>query len=141
MLKYAVQMTSLILTLAILGHMIGDYLLQSTWMAITKSKKGFEGIIACTVHVVLYTVAVSFMIQTKDPTVWALIFVPHWIIDHWSLGELWLKMIGGRTKSKLLLASGLEREFGFAFYAPVYIAVDNTLHFVCLWAMIWFYMV
>ena len=29
--------------LAFLGHLIGDYLFQSTWMAVGKSRKDWEG--------------------------------------------------------------------------------------------------
>jgi hypothetical protein len=134
-------MTGSLLALAILGHLIGDYLLQSTWMAVTKAKKDLAGVIACTIHVTLYTFAVCLMLQVGNPMIWAVIFIPHWIIDHWSLGEEWSRMIGGRTKDKLMFTKGVEREFGFAFYSPVYIAVDNTLHFVCLWATIRFLVV
>lgn len=126
---------------ALLGHLIGDYLLQSTWMAITKSQLGWKGVWACTIHVTLYTAAVCVMLQTPDPLVWLAVFVPHWIIDHWSLGEEWSKLIGGRTKEKTMAVTpGPAREFGFAFYAPVYIAVDNTWHLLCLWATIKFMM-
>lgn len=125
---------------AFLGHLVGDYVLQSTWMALTKSKKGWEGILACTIHVTIYTIAVCsalyLALQTTDWHVWLAVFIPHWIIDHWSLGDWWSHLIRGRTKEKLLETIGLEREFGFAFYAPVYIAIDNTWHFLFLLATI-----
>lgn len=123
--------------LAFLGHLIGDYLLQPNWMAIGKSKKDWRGFWVCTAHVTLYTTAVCAMMQVGNPFIWVLVFVPHWVIDHWSLGEAWSKFIGGRTAQKTMMTPvGVEREFAFAFYAPVYIAVDNTWHFVCLWATI-----
>lgn len=125
--------------LAFIGHLVGDYLLQSTWMALTKSQKTWKGWLACTIHVSLYTTAVCGMMQVGDPVVWLVVFVPHWAIDHWSLGEVWSRWVGGRTKAKILsLPPGPEREFGFAFYAPVYIAVDNTWHLLCMWATIKF---
>lgn len=135
-----------VLVRALVGHMVGDYIFQSTWMALTKSKKTFEGLRACSIHVLVYTLSVlAFMrvgffqspIFSWHPCVlFFSIFIPHWIIDHWSLGEMWSKLIGGRTKEKILKMSGVEREFGFAFYAPVYIAIDNTMHLLCLWAVI-----
>lgn len=138
--------------LAFLGHMIGDYLLQPTWMAIGKSKKGWDGVRICTYHVTLYTIAVMVMLLVSDRLTFSwersdgsglvlgfLIAVPHFIIDHWSLGEKWSKLIGGRTVEKTMATSGVEREFAFAFYAPVYIAVDNTWHFLCLLAAIKFF--
>lgn len=126
--------------LALLGHIIGDYLLQPTWMALKKSKKGVDGIFACTVHIIVYTLAVCSMMGTTDVLVWLAVGMPHWIIDHWSLGEKWLELIGGRTQEKTMATAGVEREFAFAFYAPVYIAVDNGWHFLCLWATIKFLM-
>jgi hypothetical protein len=125
--------------LALLGHLIGDYLLQSTWMAVTKSAQSLKGVLACTLHVTLYTVAVCVMLGMTRPLIWALIFIPHWVIDHWSLGEVWSQIIGGRTVKKIKGLRGENREFAIAFYAPVYIAVDNTWHFLCLWATIKFF--
>ncbi len=135
--------------LAFLGHLIGEYLLQPTWMAIGKSKKGVEGVGICTVHVTFYSTAVMVMLLASDRVYLSadadgkgvilllLIAIPHFIIDHWQLGEKWSKLIGGRTVEKTLVAKpGVEREFAFAFYAPVYIAVDNTWHLLCLLAAI-----
>lgn len=128
-------------TLALLGHLVGDYLLQSQWMAFTKSQKGLRGFVACTIHVFLYTLAVSLFLQTKDPLVWILIFIPHWIIDRWSLGEYWLRLIRGRTYKEILsLSDGLSRDFKIAFYAPVYMVVDNTFHMLSLWLVIVLYL-
>ncbi len=63
--------------LAFLGHLIGDYLLQPTWMAIGKSKKDWRGFWVCTAHVPLYTTAVCAMMQVGNPFIWVLVFVPH----------------------------------------------------------------
>ena len=43
---------------AIVGHLIGDYLLQNDWMAMNKKKSGENGWTACWVHCSLYTLAV-----------------------------------------------------------------------------------
>ena len=138
-----------LLILAFLGHMIGDYLLQPTWMAVGKSKKGMEGFGICMVHVTLYSIAVMVMLLASDRVylsadadgrgvvLWLLILIPHFVIDYWSLGEKWSKLISGRTVEKTLATKPrVEREFAFAFYAPVYIAVDNTWHLLCLLAAI-----
>lgn len=123
--------------LALLGHLVGDYILQSQWMAFTKSKKGVQGILACTIHVLIYTASVALFLKTTNLLILGLIFIPHWIIDRWSLGELWLRLIKGRTYKEILtLEPGLERDFKIAFYAPVYMVVDNTLHILSLWLVI-----
>ncbi|MEK7390552.1 MAG: DUF3307 domain-containing protein [Patescibacteria group bacterium] len=137
--------TSALFVLAYLGHMVGDFLLQSTWMALTKSQKGLLGMWACTVHVTLYTSAVVLMLWLGGGTIATMvvvaIFIPHWVIDRWSLGEKWLRMTRSRNRNRIEKTSGLMREYAFAFYAPVYISVDNTLHFLCLWATIRYLMV
>jgi len=67
--------------LAIFGHLIGDYLLQSKWMALTKARPGAEGLKACTIHVAVYTVAGLYLVGTLSPLFVIAVFVPHWIID------------------------------------------------------------
>ena len=78
-------------------------------------------------------------LAVKILMVFVAIYLPHLAIDRFSLGESWSELIHGRTKEKTLATPpGPAREFGFAFYAPVYIATDNTLHFLCLWATLQF---
>lgn len=42
----------------LLGHLVGDYLLQTSWMAVNKSKKTLQGWMAAIVHSVIYTLSV-----------------------------------------------------------------------------------
>ena len=120
--------------LALFGHLIGDYLLQSKWMALTKARPGAEGFKACTIHVAIYTVAVCALVGTLSPLFALAVFVPHWIIDRWSLASPWLKMIRGRTFEDALANTTTSREFDIAFTAIVYTVTDNTMHALCLWA-------
>lgn len=114
--------------LAFFGHIIGDYFLQPQKMAIRKSSNS----LMCLTHVMIYTISVCVMLWNWNPVVALSIFVPHFIIDRWSLGEAWLKLIGGRTVKDAIEKTGAEREFAIAFYAPVYIIVDNGLHLLCI---------
>jgi hypothetical protein len=123
--------------LAILGHLIGDYLLQSKWMALTKSVPGPEGLRACTIHVAVYTVAVCAVVGTLSPLFALAVFVPHWIIDRWSLASPWLKLIDGRTFEAARANTTPTRDFDIAFTAIVYTVTDNTMHALCLWAAVW----
>jgi hypothetical protein len=126
----------------ILGHFVGDYLFQNQWMATEKSFKGKRGHVACTVHVLLYTLAVA-MFTGLHPLFWLAVAVPHWIIDRWSLANYWLRLKNGYwpkdvwEKAPICAApvpSQLERNvWKVAFAAPVYIFNDNTMHWVCLW--------
>ena len=124
--------------LALLGHLVGDYLLQTKQMAVGKSAAGPAGLITCTVHVALYTLAVCLFWSTVNPLVVAAVFVPHWIIDRWSLGGLWLKLIRGRTFEAAYASTDKYREFDIAFTSLVYAVVDNTMHLICLWLVIKF---
>lgn len=70
----------------ILGHLIGDYLLQSDWMAINKKKSGSTGILACCIHCLLWSISiylftVGFIISYTTITIFLLLFISHWILD------------------------------------------------------------
>jgi hypothetical protein len=140
-----------LLVLAILGHFVGDYLWQNQWMATEKSQPGYRGHLACTVHVMFYTIAVLAFMSSGfiDITLGRfgllalIIAIPHWIIDRWSLAKYWLWFKNGYSmhevwqKAPLCAApapDALEQSvWKVAFAAPVYIVNDNTLHWVCLW--------
>lgn len=59
----------------ILAHLVGDYILQSHWMATEKTKQS----VAAGVHAVTYTL--PFLFLTWSP--WALAFIcgTHFLID------------------------------------------------------------
>ncbi|MCB0192253.1 MAG: DUF3307 domain-containing protein [Anaerolineae bacterium] len=83
----------------ILGHLVGDWLLQNDWMAQGK-KRGFftaPGL----VHYTIYTAAVIVFLwlSPQDTTglgiylcVGALIFLSHWIIDATKIVETWIRV-------------------------------------------------
>jgi Protein of unknown function (DUF3307) len=126
--------------LALLGHLVGDYLLQTKHMALQKSAPGWSGVLTCTFHVAVYTAAVCAFWWTINPVVMALVFVPHWIIDRWSLASPWLKMIRGRTFEAAFNSKDPYREFDIAFTSIVYTVTDNAMHLICLWLVIRFWM-
>lgn len=71
----------------------------------------------------------------------ALVFVPHWIIDRWSLASTWLKMVRGRTFEAAFNSKDPYREFDIAFSSIVYTVTDNAMHLICLWLVIRFLLV
>lgn len=127
--------------LALLGHLVGDYLLQTKHMALHKADPGWRGILTCTFHVAVYTAAVCVFFWVVNPLVMALVFVPHWVIDRWSLASLWLKLIRGRTFMAAFESKDAYREFDIAFTSIVYTVTDNTMHLICLWLLIRFVMI
>ena len=133
-------MTDFFATL-VLGHLIGDYLLQNKWMAMNKSGSTWK----CAVHCLIYTAAVTL---TTWPTIhnvfWSLlIFASHFPVDRWSLADKWLDLINGRSlrdfiiNGKKDIPPGVDFENYHAlragFTALVYAAADNTIHLVTMY--------
>jgi len=42
----------------LLGHLVGDYLLQNDWMGINKSKPGFKNALICMLHSSIWTASI-----------------------------------------------------------------------------------
>lgn len=145
--------TNLFLAL-LFGHFVGDFFLQPKSMAV---KKGASNLIAVT-HVAIYTLAVllfslPFIGLPKNPSdlswLWhyyawvAIIFVPHFVIDRFSLADRWLDLINGRSLRDFM-AHGQDdipenmphanyHALRAGFTCIVYVVVDNVSHLMCLW--------
>ncbi len=120
----------------ILGHLVGDYLLQSKKMAYLKTEKSINGIVWCLTHSLIYTLSVCLFLWKFDPLIIALIFISHYPIDRWSLAKKWLKIIKGRDILAAYKSKGEHREIDLIFSCLVYTAVDNTWHLLLLWLII-----
>ena len=81
----------------LLGHLVGDYLLQNQWMALTKSKNTAEGWFAAINHCVIYTIAVTMFMQNFDWLWVIIVFNSHFWIDKFALGEKYKMLIGSST--------------------------------------------
>lgn len=119
----------------VLGHLVGDYLLQSN---LHKSDSGWRGLATCVIHCLIYTAAVCLFLWTINPLIIALIFLSHFPIDRWSLGGAWLKLIQGRTFEAAYASTSPYREFDIAFTSLIYTIVDNTLHLLLLYLVLRF---
>jgi hypothetical protein len=82
----------------LVAHAVGDYILQSDWMATEKTKKS----LAAFVHVVTYTLPFLFLTQVW----WALALIAgtHFVIDRWRLARYvcWLKNWLGVPRDKVI---------------------------------------
>ncbi len=125
-------MTDLYLAI-VLGHFVGDYLLQNLPMALHKSTKGAAGIAWCTLHCLIYAAAVALFTWRADPVFLGLVFLSHWPIDRWSLAAKWLKLIGGRDLFAAFASKNKYRDLEVGFACLVYAVADNTMHLVLLW--------
>jgi len=132
------------------GHLVGDYVVQNDWQAANKTNPhpgpkpryarwkaedwdGYEsrqkawltGHLACTVHCLLYTLAVWACSFWWMPW-WglAVCFVAHWFIDRFRLAGRWMRNVSG------------QKQFAANFSPPNLpwgvIVVDNTFHLLTL---------
>lgn len=120
----------------VLGHLIGDYLLQPKWMALLKSSPGRRGALCCLVHCIIYTGAVCLELWTISPLIIGVVFLSHYPIDRWSLASRWLKLIGGRDFLAAHASKDPYREIHICFSTIVYTVVDNGWHLLLLYHII-----
>lgn len=64
----------------LLAHLVGDFLLQTDWMALKKKNSDWEGRFACLLHCVLY--GLPFLMLSRSWNALLVIVVTHFIIDH-----------------------------------------------------------
>lgn len=113
----------------IFAHLIGDYILQSHWMATEKGKSS----VAAAVHAVAYTVPFLFLADSVP----ALLFIAgtHFLIDRYRLARflVWAKNQIGPKR----LAWTDCQVTGYPSDVPPWLAVwlliiaDNTMHLAC----------
>ena len=138
----------------LIGHLVGDYILQNDWMAKNKSNpiatpfaqdifstlkyspieleqrsKGkadeYRGHVACTIHCLLYTLAIFlFSYISLHWTAYLIIFLTHWFIDRFRLAKILMVNLLG------------QKEFATGLLSPwSIIVVDNTLHLMVLYSV------
>lgn len=103
----------------LIGHLVGDYLLQNDWQALNKKRSSW----ACFVHVSLYTLSISCF--TRWPW-WALVvvFVTHFVQDRTYIIRWWMNFIG-------------QRQFREKLGPWSEIVVDNVFHLLVLYGLQW----
>ena len=143
----------------ILGHFVGDYMLQTHNEALGKSKKGSLGRYLCFQHCFKYSVVVALFVAVADgwmfnvnSTIWwnflsafIIAFLSHFFIDRYSFGFTWMRWIKQTkfedtfTECKVALplpgrTTYIQIDNLRAFFIPiVYVACDNTMHLVLMW--------
>lgn len=76
----------------LIGHLIGDFLLQSSWMAKNKAVRWLPLL----VHVSVYTAVVSTFGLLTDGLSWAaiaLIFISHIVLDRKTFVAFWVRNV------------------------------------------------
>jgi len=105
----------------VIGHFVGDWMLQNDWMA--RHKRGRWWSAPCIVHCLVYSIVIvqAAWIGSRGalPAVqlgafFALIFVTHWLIDGFDLARRWGNAINQTQNDS------------------VRIVVDQTMHMIVL---------
>ncbi|MDW0111291.1 DUF3307 domain-containing protein [Sporosarcina aquimarina] len=79
----------------IVGHLIGDYLLQTSWMAAGKATRWAPLLAHCFVYTSVISVAFLIGTEKYPAEVVAIIFISHVILDRRRFVAWWAKTIMG----------------------------------------------
>ncbi len=112
----------------LLAHLIGDYLIQSHWMATEKTKRWWP---ACA-HAIAY--GLPFLLVTTSPAALAVIVATHAVIDRYRLARhvVWAKNFLGPQSHRSTWAESSAT--GYPPETPPWLATwlmiiaDNTIH-------------
>jgi hypothetical protein len=131
----------------ILGHLVGDYLLQNNWMALNKKKHQNVAIIHCLIYtfcILIFVLPEIWAAAKLMGILWMLVVIPsiyfsHYLIDSTNIVDKWLGFIGGRsyesTKQYLMNETPTEEQkrYMVSYTALVQTVADNTLHLLFLY--------
>jgi hypothetical protein len=110
----------------LIGHLIGDYLLQNDFMAMNKKANTRTGWLACFVHCLLYTAAVCVCTGWWKPYLIGLVFLSHFPFDKTYIIARYMKAFGAFRRV-------LEGQEDMNHKTWAYLLVDNTVHLALLW--------
>jgi len=115
----------------VVGHILGDFLLQPSSLAVKKGASNWT----CTLHVLIYTASIA-LLTNLNPVWLAFVFVSHWIIDRFSLADVWLKIIHSRPLTGFLKNGDLDipdfkKEIAKEWYGEA--GNDKAINDILLW--------
>lgn len=112
----------------LIAHMVGDYLLQSDWMATEKRKAAHVAL----AHALAYTL--PFLLLTTNPAALMVIALTHAVIDHFALARYVVfakNFIGPRRtwpKWERCKGNGYDHDRPVWLSTWLLIIADNILH-------------
>lgn len=110
------------LTLAIVGHLVGDYLLQNDWMALNKKSSSLHCAVHCAIWTACVCLAAGWMPANTYNQITAqfILFALHFAQDRTQVIAWWMDTIG-------------QKKFRTGPCAPwSIIVVDNVWHIVTI---------
>lgn len=110
----------------LVAHAVGDYLLQSDWMA---RRKG-QSHLAALAHVFFYSL--PFLFLTQNPLTLAVIAGTHFVIDRWRLARYliwgWSRIFPGGRSWKECSKTGHPPDLPDYLAGWLLIIVDQIMH-------------
>lgn len=112
----------------LLAHLVGDYLLQSDWMATSKTTRWWPAV----AHALIY--GLPFLLVTHSPLALAVIVGTHAVIDRYRLARyvVWAKNLlaprGSNPPWRECRATGYSPDRPPWLAVWLMIIVDNTVH-------------
>ena len=116
----------------LIAHLVGDYILQSDWMAREKTSRSSVAMI----HAFVYTM--PFLLLTQSLAAILVIFGTHALIDRFRLARYvvwakeWLTLTPPRPLSECPLGYSPEKPVWLATW--LLILADNTMHLIINYA-------
>jgi len=121
----------------IVAHLVGDFILQSDWMA----REKFRSSLACLVHVVFYTL--PFLLITQEPITLGIIAGTHFMIDRWRLPRflIWAKNLPFPNSKPFseCWRTGFPPDMPDHLTKLLYIIIDATCHILINGAAIYYF--
>ena len=112
----------------LIAHAIGDYLLQSEWMAREKTKRTLAALVHCGFSIL------PFLFLTLNPVTLLVIFGTHFVIDRWHLARYvaWAKNRPwpGSAPWRECTQTGFHPDTPPWLSGWLVIVVDNILHII-----------
>ena len=122
----------------IFGHLFGDFVCQTRWMAVNKSASSSK----CFTHVMIYMCCIVAFTRVTNIYWLLFVFTTHFLIDRYTLGDKWLHLIQGRSLKDFMENGSKNIPFNQdrldftanyhtlrgGFTALCYAVVDNTFH-------------
>ena len=125
-------MTELLFVRMLIGHLVGDYLLQTQWQAGKKGLYSFEGWAASLVHGLSYTFAVVAFCDVWSPLFALLVFLTHWPIDKFGVSKVVFEWSGNGPRVFMPIQDEGMKLMLAGIQGLVYVAKDNTMHLALL---------
>jgi hypothetical protein len=115
----------------LLAHLVGDYILQSHWMATQKTSRSLPAAL----HALTYSL--PFLLLTRAPEALVAVAITHFVIDRWRLARyvVWLKdqfaPKAFRHPWRECQKTGQHESLPDWLGVWLMIIADNTLHLIC----------